>query len=102
MDTQEIAMMLIMNSGTARSLAMEAMEAARDKDFEKAQQLMDEAEQALSEAHKTQTELIQSEAKGEKPELSILLIHAQDHLMTSILAKDMAKEIIYLHKQKAS
>ncbi len=102
MDTQEIAMMLIMNSGTARSFAMESMEAARKQEFEKAEQLLAEAKEALSEAHKTQTELIQSEAKGEKPELSILLIHAQDHLMTSILAKDMAKEIIYLHKEKAS
>jgi PTS system cellobiose-specific IIA component len=101
MDMEEVAMMLIMNSGSARSFAMEAITAAKQNDFEQAEGLLAESEGSLAAAHKTQTELIQSEARGEKAELSVLLIHAQDHLMTSILAKDMAKEIVHLHKKLA-
>lgn len=56
-------------------------------------------EEALK-AHRVQTQLIQGEAKGERAALNLLLIHAQDHLMTSILAKDLIEEILDLYSEK--
>ncbi|MDX7989752.1 PTS lactose/cellobiose transporter subunit IIA, partial [Xenorhabdus sp. 12] len=53
----------------------------------------------INEAHHFQTELIQSEARGEKTEISVLLIHAQDHLMNAITVKELAEEFITLHKR---
>lgn len=96
---EEIIMNLIMNSGDARSYAMEAIQAAKKDDFYKAKELMNESKKQLDNAHNSQTKLIQSEINGEKVEISLLLVHAQDHLMTSITLNTLAQEIIDLHKK---
>jgi PTS system cellobiose-specific IIA component len=43
--------------------------------------------------------MIQKEASGEKLELSLLLMHAEDHLMTAILAKDLIEEMIEIYRE---
>lgn len=90
---------LITASGNAKSDAMEAIQHAKDGDFEAAEASIKKAEISLGEAHKTQTSLIQSEARGEKVEVSILLVHAQDHLMNAIMMKDLASEFVDLYKK---
>ena len=42
--------------------------------------------------------MIQKEASGEKIELSLLFVHAQDHLMTAISEKTLIEQIIELRK----
>lgn len=96
---EEIVMGLIVSGGDARSLAMEAIQAAKAGDFVKADSLMADCENALTEAHKIQTELIQKEIRGEHVQIMLLMVHAQDHLMNAIVVKDMATEIIDLHKK---
>jgi len=93
---------LITASGNAKSDAMEAIQHAKTGDIEAARASITKAEESLKEAHKTQTSLIQSEASGEKLEMSILLVHAQDHLMNAILMKDLAVEFIDLYEQVKS
>lgn len=44
-------------------------------------------------------DVIQQEASGEEFEIPMLLIHAQDHPMTSMTTKDLAKEIVELHQK---
>ncbi len=89
---------LISFSGEARSLCMEAMADARQGDHVEAAAKIKSAEECLANAHRAQTDLIQKEAKGDKAEISLLLIHAQDHLMNAITIKEMAIEIIALSK----
>lgn len=93
---------LITASGNAKSDAMEAIQHAKKGDFQAAREAILKAEESLKEAHRTQTTLIQNEAKGEKSEVSILLIHAQDHLMNAILMKELAGEFIDLYEQVKS
>lgn len=95
----DISFQLIMHSGNARSLAMEAIYDAKNKDFESAYQKIEESSKALNEAHRYQTQLIQSEAGGNKYEIPIILVHAQDHLMTAMTLKDLALEIIEVRKE---
>ena len=90
---------LISHSGDAKSLLMEAIGAAKEGDFEKATEKIKEASEKLNLAHQVQTSLIQAEAGGEKQEASLLLIHAQDHLMNAILLKDLATEFIDLYRK---
>jgi PTS system cellobiose-specific IIA component len=90
---------LITASGNAKSDAMEAIQHAKIGHIEAARESIEKAEASLREAHKTQTSLIQSEAKGDKIEVSILLIHAQDHLMNAIMMKDIATEFIDLYEK---
>lgn len=94
-----IAMGIIAGSGETRSLCIEALREAREDNFEKAEQLLADAETAIHDAHKAQMDLLVEEANGQKADISILLIHAQDHFMTSLLALDLAREIIALYKK---
>lgn len=99
MEMEEILFGLIVNSGEARSMAFEALTYARQGNFEKAKELLKEADKKSIEAHHIQTDLIQREAQGENLTVNILMVHAQDHLMTSLLAKELINEIIYLHEK---
>lgn len=96
---EQIVLNLIVNSGDARSYAMEAIHAAKQGEFDRAKELLKNCDEALITAHSTQTNLIQNEANGQKTELSLLLVHAQDHLMTTIVVKDLAAEIVELHER---
>lgn len=96
---EELIMNLIINSGEARSCGMEAMAAAKQGNIAEARELLTKASESLGEAHKSQTALIQAEAGGDKTEVSLLLVHAQDHLMTSMTLKDLAAEIVDLHEK---
>ncbi|GAB2319697.1 PTS lactose/cellobiose transporter subunit IIA [Alkalibacterium sp. s-m-22] len=98
MDNYEREFQLILHAGDARSKAMLATEEARDGNFDLAEKLVAEAKESFKQAHKSQTSLIQAEAKGEKTELNILLIHAQDHLSIALTSMDNAQEFISIYK----
>lgn len=100
MDTETIAMTLIAHSGDARTLAFQALQAAKKHDFDEADRLMEESEKASVLAHHGQTDLLVSEANGDKVDISILLIHSQDHLMTSMLAQELIREMIEMYKKQ--
>jgi cellobiose PTS system EIIA component len=96
---EQTAFQLILHAGNAKSSLMEAMQAARAGELEEAHRKIEEAKEELNRAHHAQTSLIQGEARGEKVELNILLIHAQDHLMNALTMRDLVTEIIYLHEK---
>ena len=60
--------------------------------------MIKEAREDLKSAHQTQTELIQGEARGEKSELSLILVHAQDHLTTAMIMIDQAEEFLNIYR----
>ena len=95
----ETIMGLIMHGGDAKSSSMEAIDAAKEGDFEKAEEKISDAKEALEKAHKSQTTLLTREASGDSVELSLLLVHGQDHLMNAITFKDLAVEIIDIHRK---
>jgi len=99
MDYQQKILGIILHGGNARSSAMEAIGFAKKGDIETAKKCMKEAYEELSKAHKIQTQLIQDEAAGERTEISLLMIHAQDHLMNALTVKDLAKEFIDLYEK---
>ncbi|WP_069366789.1 PTS lactose/cellobiose transporter subunit IIA [Salisediminibacterium beveridgei] len=100
MSLEEISFQIILYAGNARSFSMEGIALAREKKFEEARKKIEDAESAFVEAHHFQTELLQTEANGEPITPSVLLVHAQDHLMTSMTVKELAAEIIFLHESK--
>ena len=67
--------------------------------FEEAKELLAEARAEVNKAHRFQTNLIQAEANGSKNEISVLLIHSQDHLMNGMTVLDMAGEFIDLYER---
>ena len=101
MENMEVVMGLIMNAGDAKNSAIEAIKAAKTGDFETAQAKLTAANEALVGAHKSQTELLTKAAQGEKIEIHIYMVHAQDHLMTAMTFLDLAKEIVELYQKIA-
>jgi PTS system cellobiose-specific IIA component len=95
----EAIMGLIMHGGDAKSSAVEAIQAAKTGDFERADERLQHAHEALTEAHKSQTGLLTKEAQGDHMEITLLTVHSQDHLMTAIAFTDLAKEIVDLYKK---
>lgn len=91
-------MKVIMSAGDAREYCTEALQSARRGDFETAEECMRKAKECIAEAHQGQTEVIQKEAAGEKQEICLLFVHAQDTLMTIMSELNMAKEIIEVYK----
>lgn len=98
-DLEEVVMGLIINSGQARSLAYSALKKAKEGHFEQARAVMAQSRMALNEAHLIQTKLIEEDQGEGKTKVSLVLVHAQDHLMTSMLARELIAELIELHEK---
>ncbi len=87
--------------GTARSLYVEAIQEAKNGNFEKAREMIKEGEQTATGGHHAHMDMIQKEASGEKVETGLLLMHAEDQLMAAETIKIMAEEIIALYEKLA-
>ncbi|MBM7599947.1 PTS system cellobiose-specific IIA component [Virgibacillus halotolerans] len=96
----EVAFQIILYAGNGKSNAMEAIQEAKAGDFAAADQLIEEAGEELGKAHHYQTSLLQKEANGEQNLINVMLIHSQDHLMTSMTVRDLAVEIIEIYRNK--
>jgi len=92
-------MELITYGGQARSKSLLAMKAIEENDFEKAEALLKEASANILEAHKIQTSLLTKEACGDNNGVQLLMVHAQDHLMDSMVVRDLVQEIMILQKK---
>lgn len=94
-----LSFQMISFTGSARSCFVEAIMAAKEGDFEKAEQLMTEGEEQFIEGHRIHAKMIQKEAQDGATELNLLLIHAEDQMMSADVLKIIAKEIIDIHKR---
>lgn len=99
-DMDSVIMELIVNAGDGRSLAIQAIREARAGNFEEAESLLEQSGEALVRCHHAQTDLIQSELQGHGVPPSLLMVHAQDHIMNAMTVKDLASEMIAILKEK--
>lgn len=95
----EISFGIIGFAGDAKSLAFEAINEAKNGNIEAAREKLKESKEVMVKAHKFQTELIQNEAQGNKTDMSVILVHSQDHLMTSMTFQQLAGEIVDLYER---
>lgn len=98
-EMEQAIMNIIVNAGAAKSYAYEALAKVREEDYAGAEEEMKKSDEALELAHSFQTDFIQREAAGEKVEISVLFVHAQDHLMTAISEKNLIEHIMELTKE---
>ena len=95
----EIILNIITHSGEARGYSMEAVSLAKAGNFNEARELIVKADEELGYANSSQANLIQGEAVNDNIEFSLLLVHAQDHLMTTMTFKDLAVELIEVYER---
>jgi PTS system cellobiose-specific IIA component len=98
--SEQINFMLILHSGNARSKIIQSLREYREGNVEEADNLLVQAEEDLRVSHEIHFKMIQQEASGEKVEFALLLMHAEDHLMSTITMKELVKELLEIFKQK--
>lgn len=96
----EIAMMMILHAGDATNLAMQALRLIRLKKYDEALIQVEAARKKSIEAHVLQTSLLTQLMNGESVEMNLLLVHAQDHLMNSLLTIDLTEELIEIFRSR--
>ena len=100
MDMESTVMELIINAGEARSYAMQALRAAKKGDWAQVEEQLAEASAASKRAHDVQTMLIGMDEGCGKIPVNLVMVHAQDHIMTSMLAREMIEELIAIYRQR--
>lgn len=99
---ESVIMELLVNAGSARSLALSALQCARNGDFIGAQEAMRQSHETMQLAHNIQTQLIsQDEGCGKIP-VNLITVHAQDHLMNAMVIQDLAEDFITLYRRLPS
>ncbi|MGF1909845.1 PTS lactose/cellobiose transporter subunit IIA [Vibrio kasasachensis] len=97
--TEEFLMTLLCYVGSARSAFLTAMRSARNGDFALAEEQIAEGDQALKDVHKSQTELIGYDEGAGKVQMTLILTHIQDHIMTTMLCREVTEEVIAIHRE---
>ena len=102
MNKEEVTMIgfeIVAYAGEARSNLIEAMNAARDGEYAKAESLTKDADTTITEAHNIQTKMLAKEAAGEDMEIGFIMVHGQDHLMTTLLLRDLVEHLLNLYRK---
>jgi len=99
-ELQVISFEIIMASGDGRSDIHEAFGLMRNDQFDAAESKLDEAKVKINTAHHAQTGLLQNLANGIQMPIDVLMIHAQDHLMTTMTLHEVAHEMLFLHRTR--
>lgn len=98
-EQENLCLELITRAGCGRAEAYEALQAAKAGQYDKATEHLAAAERELGAAHTVQTQLLAGEAQGVGMTPSLLLVHAQDQLMTAISERGLIGELIALYQR---
>ena len=94
-----IAFQIISAVGTARSCYIEAIQKAKTNDFSGAEQLIKEGDDAFLKGHQVHMNLLQAAAGGEEKGINLLVLHAEDQLMSAEAFKTIALEFIDVYSR---
>lgn len=97
----DISIELISHAGEARSIYMQALDAARTGDLNSAAEKCREADAEFAAARDVHMSILMKCA-NEHIDADLLLIHAQDHLTLAELTKALAEEVISLREELAA
>ena len=100
-DLEEMALEIITNVGTARSMYVEAVEAAKAGNFEEAHNLVAEGEKIFVNGHHAHADLVNAKIGVEELQYMFLVMHAEDQLMSAETLKIVCDELIDMLEAKA-
>jgi len=89
---------IITHAGDSRAYAFEALGEAENKNYDKAEELLKKAREELRLAHNTQTKLIQAEINAKGIKITLLIVHAQDQLMTAMSENSLIEKMVRMYK----
>lgn len=99
MDWEVSCFQMITMAGEAKSNYLEALQAAKENNFFKADQLMKAGDKSYAQVHEMHTDLVQKENAGEKIEVTLLLTHVEDQMMAVEVIKTLVLEFYELYRR---
>ena len=85
--------------GDARSYYLEAIRAAKSGDYDAARVRMEEGQKMFRMGHAAHTELVQREAGGDPVDMTLMITHAEDQLMSAEAFGILAEEFIDVYRR---
>jgi PTS system cellobiose-specific IIA component len=77
---------------------MHALACAKKGEWQQVDELLTQASEAAKRAHHVQTDLIGLDEGCGKVPVNLIMVHAQDHIMTAMLARELIEELITIHR----
>ena len=99
-ELNSISFQIIAAVGSARSLYLEAVRAAKEGNLARSQELLDEGDECFSQGHHAHASIIQREAAGEPTSMTLMLTHAEDQLMSAESIGLVAREFIEVYREQ--
>ena len=85
---------IVAYAGDAKTPLLKALDNAREGKIAEAKKLVEEANQSIVDAHNEQTKLLADEAGGMDMDVTFIMVHGQDTLMTTMMLMDQCKFFI--------
>lgn len=95
---ENISFQMVSAVNEARSYYLKAVQAARARDFKEAQKLIEYGDDRYTAGHAAHTQLLQMEAAGNITQVNMLIMHAEDQLMSAESYKVLAVESIHIYE----
>ena len=102
MNREELSMLgfeIVAYAGDARSSLMTLLKEVRNGNFDNIEKYLKGADENLNLAHNAQTKILAQEAGGEELDIGFIFIHGQDHLMTTLLLRELVQDFVELYKK---
>ena len=97
-----VSFQLISAAGGAKSMLIEALQLAKKGDFQAARDKIKEADECFVQGHQSHMELLTKQAEGESLPFDLLLVHAEDQMMSVEMTKLLVEELIELYEVRAA
>lgn len=91
---EQLLFQIISYCGSARSFYLEALNSTKKKDYEEAKKMYANGDDAYELGHRAHLELL---SKFKVDDRMLLVIHAEDQLMSAENFKIVCKELMELH-----
>lgn len=99
-ELQMVCFEIISYVGTAKSNYVNAIAKAKEGDFEAAEELIKQGDEAYNGGHDVHMKLLQADAAGERNgEAPLILLHAEDQMAGAEMAKLMALNLIDTYRE---
>ena len=85
--------------GTASSCFINAIQCAKKGDFQEADALISQGDEAYTQGHHIHADLLTLDANGKLEHGGLILMHAEDQLMSAETFRVLAEEFIDVYKK---
>ena len=85
--------------GAAKSCYINAITMAKNGDYEGAEEAIEEGNRDFAEGHKNHMRILQRDASGDTPEFSLILMHAEDQMMSAETFRVIAEDFIDVYRK---